>query len=102
MASATPPEGTPDDRILVELYCDHPECDETEELLNAIANSARWSDRVELRIKRYSEANAPILVSPRMRAGKPTVIVCGTHLINDADYSSLTRALEDCEEFGPA
>jgi hypothetical protein len=102
MATAKPPAETPDDRILVELYCERPDCPETEELLSAVASSARWSDRVEIRVKHRGEGDIPEPFSHRVRAGKPTVIVCGTHLLHGADYGSLTRALEDCEEFGPA
>jgi hypothetical protein len=99
MATGKPPAETPDDRILVEFFCEQPDCRETEDLLSAVANSVRWSDRVEVRVQHLDDA--PDHLSPRMRTGRSTVIVCGRHRLHDADYSSLKRALEDCEEFGP-
>lgn len=81
-------------RILVELYCMRPDCEPIEELVTAVANSVRWKDRVDLRIRHVDDH--PVAATPYGLIDEHTVVVCGTHVIRNADYHAITRALEDC------
>ncbi len=98
MASSSPYDPA-DDKIVVELYCLNPECHPVEELVSAVANSVVWKDRVDVRVRHFEDS--PYASTPYGTIANDTVVVCGTHVIHDADYSSLKRALEDCAVIGP-
>jgi hypothetical protein len=91
-ASPVPAE----DKILVELYCKQPECEPVEELVSAVANSVRWKHRVDLRVNRFHDGPQPTPYGP---VADSAVVVCGMHVIHGIDYRTLTRALEDCDEY---
>lgn len=87
------------EKMLVEVFLLLQDRTPTEELVSAIAKSNRWKDLVTLRVNRLEGWESA--ETPYGKISDNTVVVCGTHVINQPDYWAVTRALEDCEHVPP-